>query len=244
MNIAHFIWYQGTPPAKYLETINMFQSKNPEFKIYVWNEQTLYPLLNITPIFKNAIEKCEYMIQKIDIYKYVVLYHYGGIYLDLDIRVEAPLSSEFLKDISNDDLVFSKIIMCPFLPIELVNNGIIFAKKKSPLLIKIVEDIQWNQPFYKTKDWRVLDTAGPFYITRWCHKNNIKVIDQKYVEGRPLFYLLDDNYKGLFLTHLHHNSWMDSYLYIGVVLVNYSFYIFLFILFFYVVAYLFKNRLY
>ena len=111
MNIAHFIWFQGPPPSKYITTINNFQQKNPDFKIYIWSEKTLLPLLNRNHIFYNSIQKCEYMIQKIDIYKYVVLFYFGGIYLDLDIIIESSFSKNFLNDIYEYDLVFSKIKM-------------------------------------------------------------------------------------------------------------------------------------
>jgi hypothetical protein len=126
--------------------------------------------------------------------------------------------------------------LIPYLSIDYLNNGILFAKRGSPLLLKIVDDINWDQPFYKTKDWRVLDTAGPMYITRWCHQHNIKMIDQKYVEGRPLFFYRDND-RGLFITHLHHNNWMESYLYIIVILINYSIYLFILI----VILYLLKK---
>jgi len=231
MNVAHFIWFQGTPPSKYLLTIEQFIEKNPNFSIYIWSEKTLLPLLKNNHIFHNAIQRCKYMIQKIDIYKYVVLYYFGGIYLDLDIVVESTFSDTFLNEINQYDLVFSKIKIFQYIPVDLINNGIIFAKKGSPLLIKVVDDINWNQPFYKTKDWKVLDTAGPLYVTRWCKENNIKTIDQKYVEGRPLFYLYNNNeYKGKYITHLHHNNWMDNYLYLMVVIINYSLYLFIFLI--------------
>lgn len=232
MNVAHFIWFQGPPPSKYLTTIDTFKIKNPTFKVYIWSESTLLPLLTGNSIFKNGIDKCQYMIQKIDIYKFVILYYYGGIYLDLDIKTETPFSNSFLTEIKKHDLVFSKIKLIPYLPIDHLNNGIIFAKRGSPLLLKIVDDINWDQPFYKTKDWRVLDTAGPMYINRWCNQNNIKTIDQKYVEGRPLF-LYNNNDRGLFITHLHHNNWMESYLYLIVILINYSVYLFILIIILY-----------
>ena len=238
MNVAHFIWFQGTPPSKYLTTIDNFQQINQNFKIYVWSEKTLLPLLKNNHIFYNAIRKCEYMIQKIDIYKYLVLYYFGGIYLDLDIVVESKFSNYFLNEINKYDLVFSKIKMIQIIPINFINNGIIFAKKGSPLLLKIVEDINWDQPFYKTKDWRVLDTAGPLYVTRWCKENKIKTIDQKYVEGRPLFYFYNQEYKGIFITHLHHNNWMDNYLYLVVVIINYSLYLIIFLI---IILFLYKT---
>jgi mannosyltransferase OCH1-like enzyme len=242
MNVAHFIWFQGTPPAKYITTINNFQMKNPNFNINIWSEKTLLPLLNRNHIFYNSIKKCKYMIQKIDIYKYIVLFYFGGIYLDLDINIEASFTNNFLNDLNQYDLVFSKIKMIEYLPINLINNGIIFGKKGSPLLLKIVEDINWDQPFYKTKDWIVLDTAGPLYVTRWCKENNIQTIDQKYVEGRPLFYIFNSDYKGVFITHLHHNNWMDSYLYLVVLFINYSLYTIIFICILYLLYNLQKIR--
>jgi mannosyltransferase OCH1-like enzyme len=225
MNIAHFIWFQGPPPEKYHKSIADFQNKNPQFKIMIWDEKKLIPLLNTSDLFKAAESKCKFMIQKIDLYKFIILYHFGGIYLDIDIDVEKPFSDDFLNKVMSHEMVFSKIQFMSFIPIQIVNNGIIFAKKGSSQILKLINDIPWEQPFYKTKDWIVLDTVGPLFVSNWCKKNNVELIDQKYVEGRPLFNFGDSSRRGIFITHKHDNNWMDAYLYLLVLSVNYGVYL-------------------
>jgi mannosyltransferase OCH1-like enzyme len=241
MVIAHFIWFQGPPPKKYQTTIGQFQYKNPQFEIMVWDEKSLLPLLKTVPLFERSIAKCDYMIQKIDVYKFIILYHYGGIYLDLDIDVEQPFSVDFLNDLFREDLVFSKIQFISFIPIQLVNNGIIFAKKGSPIILQLLAEIEWNQPFFKNKDWIVLDTVGPLFISKWCQKNNnVKLIDQKYVEGRPLINFGDKSRRGIFITHKHDNNWMDAYFYLLVLSANYGLYLAAIIFIIYFVVYKLK----
>lgn len=151
MVIAHFIWFQGPPPKKYQPTIVQFQRQNPQIEIMIWDEKSLLPLLKNMPLFERSIAKCNYMIQKIDVYKFIILYHYGGIYLDLDIDVEQPFSNEFLNDVFREDLVFSKIQFISFIPIQLVNNGIIFAKKVVPLYYNCLTKLNGTNRFTKIR---------------------------------------------------------------------------------------------
>jgi len=233
MYIAHFIWFQGPPPKKYHKTIIDFQNQNPQFKIMIWDEKRLLPLLNTSSIFKNAISKCQYMIQKIDLYKFIILYHFGGIYLDVDIDVEKPFSQDFLNKVMAQELVLSQIQFISFIPLHMVNNGIIFAQKGSRLILKLIMDIPWEQPFFKTKDWIVLDTTGPLFVSNWCIKNNVELIDQQFVEGRPLINFGDTGRRGIFITHKHDNNWMDAYFYLLVLSANYGIYFaFLLIIYF------------
>ena len=86
-------------PQKYLENIEKFRNINPLFDVFIWSEVELLELLNNTnqPIFSYCIGRCKHFIQKIDIYKWLILYTKGGLYLDVDISVENTIDIDFLN---------------------------------------------------------------------------------------------------------------------------------------------------
>ena len=221
---AHFIWFQGPPPQQYLPTIHKFKKLNPDFDIYVWNEQKLLELLNSFPLFKISIEKAPYMIQKIDIYKYIILYLYGGIYMDLDIDIIRPFDSDFYSMISvgSKDAVFSYMNVYSAIPFCVINNGIIIANvQNSSLFLDIIKNIPWDKMWKKNKDWAILETTGPFFLTKTLKKDNrVLLLDQKYLEGCPLIPWLGPK-QGIYITHLHHSNWMEGWLYLWMFLLKY-----------------------
>jgi len=207
MFIAHFIWYQGNPPSKYNQNITRFRKLNQNFKVMIWDKSKLIPLLDKTPsIFKQTIEEKNTLIQKIDIFKYVVLYEYGGVYIDCDVFSEKPMPVDFMSEI--DRPTFSNVQLVNYLPFVCVNNGIIFSPPKHPVLIKIVADlpkITNHLPY----DFSVLFSTGPLGITFWCWKNPnlINLVESSYFEGKAEITIGTPG-RGKYLTHKKENSWM------------------------------------
>jgi mannosyltransferase OCH1-like enzyme len=209
MFIAHFIWYQGNPPSEYAANIDRFRNLNPQFKIIVWNETTLTPLLEETPsIFKQTIGEKNTLIQKIDIFKYVVLYEYGGVYIDCDVFSEKPMPVDFVAEI--DRPTFSNVQLVSYLPIVCINNGIIFSPANHPTLVKIVEDLP-KMTEHLPYDFSVLFSTGPLGITFWCWKNShlIHIVDHVYFEGKAEITVGTPS-RGIYLTHKKGNSWMGA----------------------------------
>jgi mannosyltransferase OCH1-like enzyme len=219
---AHFIWYQGQPPERYAETIEDFKTLNPDFTVYIWDETKLLELLPKNPIFQRAIDQAPYIIQKIDIYKYIVLYLFGGIYMDLDVSFHKPFDNQFIQMINQHEVVFSNMRVYSLLPFKVVNNGIIIANQvKSLVFIDIIRNIPWNKMTGKNKDWAILETTGPFYLTgRMESDKRVLILPEHYLEGRPLVPWLGAG-EGIYTTHLHHSNWMERWLYLWIFLLKY-----------------------
>ena len=54
-------------------------------ELILWGEAELLELLKEYPEFSPLWEDFRYPIQKVDFMRYLILYHYGGVYMDLDI---------------------------------------------------------------------------------------------------------------------------------------------------------------
>ena len=96
-----------------------------------------------TPEYYDTFVKMKYKIQQLDFFRYIVIYFYGGVYLDLDIELTGCL----------DDIVSNK---CAF-PCEMKNNSdellhkqgvhylignyAFYAPKKSAFIKQLIDNI-------------------------------------------------------------------------------------------------------
>lgn len=100
--LIHFIYFadlyhlhDGTPslPASSRSHApELCRKFNPGFEIRIWNETEAHTFINTEyPWFIPTYEAYRYPIQRVDALKYFVLYHFGGVYMDLDIACRRPL---------------------------------------------------------------------------------------------------------------------------------------------------------
>lgn len=110
----HYVWLGRKPkPKKIQKCIASWRRFCPDYEIKEWNETNFD--VNSHPFVKEAYEANNYAFAS-DVIRLVVLYEYGGIYVDADV--------EFLKPI--DDLLDNEAFIGFELP-EYVNSGQIFA---------------------------------------------------------------------------------------------------------------------
>ena len=72
------------------------EKNNIELKM--WGSTELLELLTEYPEFAPLWEDFRYPIQKVDFMRYLILYHYGGVYLDLDIYPIRDMNHLFEED--------------------------------------------------------------------------------------------------------------------------------------------------
>ncbi|KAH7345805.1 nucleotide-diphospho-sugar transferase [Pyrenochaeta sp. MPI-SDFR-AT-0127] len=99
--IIHYIWfkdlYHGRKGATDIPSVGsqspeLCRQHNPSYEIQVWNATRARDFLEAEhEWFLPTYDGYRYPIQRIDALKYFILYHYGGIYMDLDIACRRPL---------------------------------------------------------------------------------------------------------------------------------------------------------
>lgn len=102
--IIHFIWFKDLYetrhevteiPSQGSQAPEHCRNANPDFKVELWNATAGRDLLEQHYAwFLPTYDSYPHPIQRVDAIKYFVLWHYGGVYMDLDIgcrRSLAPL---------------------------------------------------------------------------------------------------------------------------------------------------------
>ncbi len=136
--ILHQIWYQGIDnirqPYKDCFINTIIYLKNTKWDHQFWDKEHIEDFIqNNYSNYWDLYNNYNVFIQKLDIARYLILYHYGGCYMDMDM--------EMIKDFSiliepTDSLIVSNR------SINIINNGILFSNPKNIFWIYFLEDIR------------------------------------------------------------------------------------------------------
>jgi mannosyltransferase OCH1-like enzyme len=97
--ILHQLWIGDIAPAP-LNLMNTWKDKNPEYEYIFWNEDRISKEFNNRHVPHNYLEKIEDMEEingKADMYRWLILKKYGGIFVDADMICIHPFTDKFLE---------------------------------------------------------------------------------------------------------------------------------------------------
>jgi len=267
----HQIWFQGKEnmPEHLKEYHKTWIENNPDYLIIVWDEKSIQKEVDLffDKDVRDMYNNYPYMIQKIDLAKYIILYKYGGVYIDMDTKNLQQLKDSFFESY---DVIVSKLpdsILFKSMMIlggnnpsnDIINNGIIMAAPEEPVILDTIMEAKKNKDsIYRNinKTLYVYVTTGPLCLTNAVQKNKktptnsrIKIIDQSFFEGCDLVQVESgkceppENAIGI---HMYENGWVsDSDNFIKKLLIyllnNFVFIVFC-IVFFFVVLYIVRSK--
>lgn len=126
-------WYTKDLHPLVQTKIDSFKKLNPEYTYYLYNDNDMDVFVN--EHFPGEIAECynklNIIVAKVDFWRYLILYKYGGVYLDMDSSIEQPLD----KLIQDDD---EAIITAEGNPNLYVQWALIFSKQH-PILKKTIQ---------------------------------------------------------------------------------------------------------
>lgn len=229
--IIHQIWWQGENniPERYINFRKSWFKRHPLWKYHIWDKYKFESLLRRlnNNFFNKVYIKLPLMIQKIDFAKYIVLYYIGGCYVDMDTISEKSL--DYLLEKYNSGLIVSQLNIYNFINFKLINNGVIFSKKKHKFFEYLFKEIyeNKNQQWYQNSDWYVMDSTGPLAFSRAMlnYSNNVKyldliILDDSYLESCKMSDFGEIVQKGKYISHIHDCSWGSSSLKIHFIILK------------------------
>ncbi|KAH9864446.1 hypothetical protein J1614_010380 [Plenodomus biglobosus] len=194
--IIHYIWFKDLYPTREGATKipsdgshapELCRKFNPDYEIRMWNATSAREFLEADYAwFIPTYDSYKYPIQKIDALKYFALYHYGGVYMDLDIACRRAL----------DPLLDFPAWFPEASPLG-VNNDLMASAARHPILKRMTERLiaynrNWLFP-YITIFW----TTGPHFtsdiLEEWYRSSDRpQVIDgsKKKEAGPDVFFVL------------------------------------------------------
>lgn len=171
--IIHHIYEDPAgPPGNLFQISKSWQERMPQWEYRFWNKQMIADFLkSICPDFSDIYHSYPFNVQRWDAIRYLILYHIGGLYVDMDYECIRPLDV-LLADstccMGMEPTINSRI----YNKALVVGNALMASKPKHPYIAKIIEELKKNYcvNYGESESAQVLESTGPFMTTRVYEK--------------------------------------------------------------------------
>jgi len=213
--IIHQTWKRNYDlPEEWKDTPESWKRNNPGFKYMFWTDDDNLKLIKTDfPWFLEKYNSYPYPIQRADAIRYFILYKYGGIYSDLDIKCKKPVETLLQMYENNTDC---QVLLTSSASIEgFRTNAFMISAKGAEFWTKVFKDMLYYElPFYMIgKHLKVMYTTGPAMITRvngdWGKKFKVCLIPSLYVHPCDLCNVAvgKTDVRESFVEQVEGNSW-------------------------------------
>jgi mannosyltransferase OCH1-like enzyme len=240
--IIHQIWYQGEDkcPEKFKSGIESWKINHPDWHYMFWDENKMKSLIQQDySEYYESWQNFNYMHQRIDFFKYILMDKYGGCYADIDstsLKTINPL-------LKYDGVVVSGMpasILSYTNAIGTINNGIILSSKGHPFWRWYMEKILLQcDKTWLSKFTEIENTTGPAFFSECIMEykgDGITVLNHKTFEpciGADSYCIPGEE---SYVNHQHAQTWIPDFLKITtkiyVVICHYWYFVIIFIIIF------------
>jgi len=211
--IIHQTWKNTQIPDNWIDAQKSCKAIHSDYKYILWTHEDMDKFVkNEYPNFYKTYISYKYNIQRCDAFRYLVLYKYGGIYIDLDIVCKKSLNNFLHYDIvlplcSSDSNMFT--------------NGFLMIIPKHPFFKYCIDQLPnyINSYSYLGKFSHVMNSTGPVFLTNMIknyNKNsnmsikNMNILTKKQFSGDCNVCNEDTCIGGEYFDHLVGKSWHDT----------------------------------
>ena len=155
--ILHFVWTDEIIPSIFVDNLRLFRKTHPSWKIHFWTLKAARNFIGehepqMLKIYENYAEN----IERADSFRYVLMYHFGGAYFDLDSKVLKPLDHlvEMYDCLVGPEPIENAVSILGMRSL-LANSGFL-CRPKHPFFRHVIDQI----PYHGVK------LPGPIYFTK------------------------------------------------------------------------------
>jgi len=162
--IVHQIWKTDNISTYPMRNSHEFwKSYYPDYNVTLWSEEKILKFITeeyywMLPLYTNYT----YDIQRADVARYIILYHYGGVYADLDCF---PSRTASINDLLDADLVLTKTYDG-----KGISNHFMLASVKLPFLLNVLKELVEYNDYIAIPYLRVFYSTGPLFLTIQINK--------------------------------------------------------------------------
>lgn len=213
--IIHQTWKTSDLSPILRQLTDTWKSNHSDWEYRLWTDADIDILLKskYPEIYEMMID-CYPSIKKWDVARLVIVYEFGGLYVDID-----TVSFKNVNDLIDNECVLFK--ESPNGERDIICNSIFYAKKKSRFIKMVLSSLkQFNNIKDDNPNIEVLKTTGPLFLTD-CYKkylplynNQITVKDHTHFENEDKFKRKDMAVSGLvdksvgYGVHFGFGSWI------------------------------------
>lgn len=162
-HILHQIWFDwnGTGiPEKYKTWSNKCQEIHSDWQYWLWDEKMALEFMSTNySWFLNTYNNYDKPIKRVDALRYFILYHYGGVYIDMDFICLKNLEELLIDGNAIFGYQYEDISV-----IDAVCNAFMASPDKHPLFENLIYALEGSA----IKD--VIKATGPTFLTTQIQK--------------------------------------------------------------------------
>lgn len=200
--IIHQTWKTDKIPDKVKKYQESWKTFHPNWEYMLWTDKDNENLIKEHyPWFLDIYENYEYNIQRVDAVRPFILYHYGGMYVDLDYECYKTFD-----DVVNlySDKVY--IVESPW-PGEKVQNSLMISPKGNPFWKVVIKNMIKNKNLkFSGKVETVLKTTGPNLIEHSVKEHPVELLDSKKFNPSAVV----NNCSGCYANHFGTSTWVST----------------------------------
>jgi mannosyltransferase OCH1-like enzyme len=211
--IIHQIWFNiynqksNKIPKKFIKEQKKLIYMNKNFKYNLWTLHDAIILIKkkykkYLVLFNSFIN----IVEKVDFFKYILMYEFGGIYLDIDIKSIKPLFS-FINNIKTSIVISEHEYVPIYSTYFAYQNCVLLSISKQKFWKILCNNIYiWKPSIISliSNNFKIVDTTGTIMIRRtynnYINKNNITIISPDYFINKS---------EKSYIQHIGENSWIN-----------------------------------
>ena len=176
--IIHQTYKTEKLPDIWKDTPASWKAVNPTFEYKFWTDTDIDDFVKTNfPDYVDMMNNFKYKIQKIDTIRYMWLYKFGGIYVDMDIQSILPIEKllSFFEGTYDYDILLAKTLNS--VDKVVLTNSFMVSKPNNNFWIDVLNNIKKNNvPWWCIgKHLEVMYSTGPCMITKMYNDTNYKI---------------------------------------------------------------------
>ena len=193
--MVHQIWSDDHPPVEWLPTrktcMDMYKKLGYTYKL--WSFTDVEKLIAsdyhwLLPTWQSY----PYIVEKADVSKYILLYHYGGIYMDLDVECVGNFDP-VLRNVTNNEHTVAR-----YTDPSGIAADTLMAKARNPFFFHTIHRLPKANGWYGVPYATIMFSTGPMYLG--LSFNSFPCKDQMHIV--PVTFLTET-----YFVHHHASSW-------------------------------------
>ena len=157
--IIHQTWKTEKIPERWKDAVDSCKKIHKGYRYILWTDKMMRKFVQkFYPDFYPTYQNYSHNIQRCDAFRYLVLYKYGGIYLDMDLVCEKKL---------NDLLHYDLVLIHSNSEKRYFRNSFYMSIPKHPFIKFCIEALPKHKSDYSYfgKHWHIMNSTGPIFLT-------------------------------------------------------------------------------
>lgn len=157
--IIHQTYKTKNVPLKWNETFSSVQRLHQDYQFMFWTDESSRQFIAENyPWFLSTYDSYPYNIMRSDTIRYFVLWHYGGVYIDLDCGVDFKI----------DPLLAFPAWVRQTDPIG-VSNDIMGSVPGHPFFFRVIKELKRYNRNYHISYLTIMYSTGPLFLSTVRH---------------------------------------------------------------------------